>query len=389
MQNTDTVKQELVTTVKLRSGEEAPLSVAKVEDTVKMVKESDGGPRLESELSKIGVQSLRQATRTRDLMDESIMDNLPELSGDSELSKMLVDANIQTQKLNPNSVTNSFLYKLPLPFVKEWMLKKFTGEIKSERSQVQEVFQNLQIGKEGLIEHMLDLEEQYATLKKTDMELIKDIAFGEAVFKELEAIDGESLSLVEKQKFDMAKNKVSRRVRDLETVRQAISQFFVSINQTMRNQSLLNESIDSLMLIGPMVISNAIRIHAAINEQRQVAEATKQVSDTLSNTMLQNAAAVEMNAQDVAELYKNPVLAMDKMQEAYSKLENAVNITNQAMKDGTQSARDVTLQLRQMTAEFEPVVASLEQNVDSMIEGPAPKSEPARLTIDGSSSSSD
>ncbi len=336
---------------------------ARANEIVQVIEKTENAPELEMALERLAGQSLEQAKRLRDRMQVSMTKVLPELEGDSPLAKAILEANEKVMALNPNRVMGSFLYKLPIQPVRKWLVKNYLENFKEQNEQVMMIFNDLQAGRDDLMRKMIELKYQYQELTATKKEVESDIEALKEVQKYLDGLNTSSMDEVEKYKYEIARNKVDRKIRDLTTILAAIQQFFASIHQTMNTQSLLNEQIDSIMTVGPMVLQNAIMIHAAISKQKAVADAARQVQQTLSDAMASNAALIEQNAQDVAQMYNNPVIAMDKLKESYDRLRNAVETTRKAMEESSQSARKMTQELEHLQEEFRPVEQALADEV--------------------------
>ena len=75
--------------------------------------------------------------------------------------------------------------------------------------------------------------------------------------------------------------------------------------------------------------------------------------------MAQNAAAVNKAAQDVGDMYNNPVIALEKMEEGFDQLMQAVQTANETMATSTLKARETSARLADMTAELSPVAEGL------------------------------
>ena len=163
----------------------------------------------------------------------------------------------------------------------------------------------------------------------------------------------------EQQKLASGKNKAARRVRDLRTMEHAAVQFFISIDQTVATNELLSEQIDSALTVGPMVMTNALRIQAALAKQDTVRKAVQGFQEGLGEMMAQNAAAVNKAAQDVGDMYNNPVIALEKMEEGFDQLMQAVQTANETMATSTLKARETSARLADMTAELSPVAEGL------------------------------
>lgn len=327
------------------------------------IEKSTGGPSLDMALGKIGKNSMEHAKRSRETMQNAAVKVLPEMNSDSPLAKTVLEANMKITELNPNSLSEKLLYKIPIPSVKNWMVKKYISGFQTQNQQVQGIFEALERGKDSLLMKMIELEHQYNDLKITDAELVNDIDVGKGIQKYLESIDTNGLEQSEVLKYNSASNRVARRVRDLTTIRSAIQQFFVSINQTMETQSLLNDTIDSIQQVGPLVLQNAIMINSAINEQKQVANAANIAQQSLASAMEQNAALIKDNATNVAEMYNNPVIALESFKKSYDDLREAINITNTAMNQSTENAKQMTQELEHMQLEFKDVENNLESSV--------------------------
>lgn len=204
-----------------------------------------------------------------------------------------------------------------------------------------------------------------------------DIYVGEHFITEVEKLESEAdaTDTQEQTKLSSVKNKAARRIRDLRTMEQAAVQFFISIDQTVQTNELLSEQIDSALTVGPMVMTNALRIQAALAKQDTVKNAVQSFQDGLGDMMAQNAAAVNKAAQEVGDMYNNPVIALEKMEEGFDQLMQAVQTANETMANSTLKAREASARLADMTAELSPVAEGLHdarssnKDNDDVIEG--------------------
>ena len=188
-----------------------------------------------------------------------------------------------------------------------------------------------------------------------------DIYVGEHFITEVEKLEAEvdATDTQEVTKLASVKNKAARRIRDLRTMEQAAVQFFISIDQTVQTNELLGEQIDSALTVGPMVMTNALRIQAALAKQDTVKKAVQSFQEGLGDMMAQNAAAVNQAAQEVGDMYNNPVIALEKMEEGFDQLMQAVQTANDTMANSTLKAREASARLANMTAELSPVAEGL------------------------------
>jgi len=61
-------------------------------------------------------------------------------------------------------------------------------------------------------------------------------------------------------------------------------------------------------------------------------------------------------------MYNNPVIALEKMEEGFDQLMNAVKIANETMETSTFKAREASARLAEMTAELSPVAQGLHES---------------------------
>lgn len=317
---------------------------------------SHGGPALERELNTIGSSSTSKVNEFKGKMQVSIDAALPSLGKKSELASIINEATIKTTELNPNHVTNGFLYKyIPITALRKFLLRGYVENFQSESGKVQTIFDNLIDGKEHLLEKMIMLEGQYRDLK----EIVADVNVDIEITNQLrEALNNKSKDGMEPQeitKHERAQNRIARKSRDLETKKAAINQFFMSIDQTFNIQQMLTDSIDSVLDVGPLVLQNAIMLHSAIDAQRQVAEAANNAQDAISASLEANARLVKQNAEEVTKLYNNPVVAMESFEKSFKDLEEAMAITKKAQDEGTKVADEMTRGLRVLNEKFKLV----------------------------------
>lgn len=333
-----------------------------------IVKDSIGGPQLEQELNTIGAKSTARIAELRGSMQVSVDAALPSLGKDSELAKIINEATIKTTELNPNSVTTSFLYKwVPVPAVRKFLLRGYVENFQSESGKVQTIFDNLVGGKEHLLEKMIMLQNQYRDLKETIAEVNADVAMVIQLQEELNAQDTSNMDESEKTKYERALNRVARKHRDLETKKAAINQFFMSIDQTFNVQQMLTDSIDSILDVGPLVLQNAIMLHSAIDAQRQVTEAAQNAQTSIAGSLEANARLMKQNANEVAELYNNPVIAMEAFEKSFQNLVEAMTITREAQAKGTEIAVEMTKGLKVMNEKFAPTNDALDDDMKGTV----------------------
>lgn len=338
----------------------------KATNLVAIVKESDGGPSLNKAL-EIGKNTMEKAQKAREYLEQNFGQLVSSLGSENKAATTLVELRHTMDDLNPHATTNSIWFKyIPSKTFKRYLLKRYTEEFKSNEDHINGILTGLQRGKESLVERDYALSAQYDDLINIQNQITEDKQLAKAVLKKLDEMN--PTDPTESQKISMAKNKVARRERDLNVAEQAIQQFLTSINQTTTNNNLLIESIESALFVGPMVLRNALMVQAALQEQKQVADAVNSFQTGLGNMMAQNAEAIQSQTAQIADLYNNPVIAVDVLEENYSKLMNTLNEADEAMKNSTMIARKQSAKLESLTEKMKPLNEATRELADKSSE---------------------
>jgi len=326
-------------------------------DTVK----EKSGPALLRAIDGIGEKSQKKMASANDLMSNSVNSLLKGLDGKSPTGEKLMQLRTAMDDLNPHSLTNAWYFSWMPKGMKRKAVSRFIHKYEPMQKHVSGILSGLRAGKDDLLETSIELETQYTEIEAAQKEIQSEIYIGELFIEEIEAMEAATdvADVQELQKLSSVKNKAARRVRDLRTMEQAAVQFFISIDQTVATNELLSEQIDSALTVGPMVMTNALRIQAALAKQDTVKQAVQSFQEGLGDMMAQNAAAVNKAAEEIGDLYNNPVIALEKMEEGFDQLMKAVDTANETMANSTLKAREASAKLADMTAELSPVAQGL------------------------------
>lgn len=327
------------------------------------------GPALSRIVAGIGEASQKKMASANDLMAGSVGTLLQGLDGKSPTGEKLLELRSAMDDLNPHSLSNSWWFSWMPKGIKRKAISRFVHRYQPMQAHLNGIFDGLRNGKDELLETSIALEEQYDEITAAKKEMEAEIYVGELFIKQVEELEAViDTDPQELQKLGAVKNQAMRRIRDIRTMEQAAVQFFISIDQTVATNSLLGEQIDSALVVGPMVMSNALRIQAALAQQDSVREAVEGVQNAMGDMMAQNAAAVNQAASKIGDMYNNPVIGLEKLEEGFDQLMQAVNTANETMATSTIKAREASDRLAKMTAELEPVAAGMR---DARSEKPA------------------
>lgn len=187
------------------------------------------------------------------------------------------------------------------------------------------------------------LEEGQSILQKDNVELkeLKDFLISRLVFLKTNILILQSIidQLKErlkdyegdKEPAEKMLNTLLIRMIDFKTIEEATKQQAVSIEITHDNNIMLHESVKRVCNITLSLMFVTMSIQSAMGNQKRVMEATKATQEFASDLMVQNATSLENNLAETEELYTSPVLNIEKLKEAHTKLStvvaNSKNIT--------------------------------------------------------------
>lgn len=339
------------------------------------------GPALTRSIEGIGAKAQKKLVQANTLMSSGLQNLLEGLDGKSPTGEKLAEMRVVMDEMNPGSLMNAWWFSWMPTSIKRRAVRKFASTFHSNQSNMTAIFDHLRDGKDDLLQLSISLEAQYEQVLDAKREAEREIYIAELFLQKLEDFEKtvSSGDILETNKIASVKNQAMRRLRDLRTKEHAAVQFFVSIDQSIQNNSLLNEHIDSALSVGPMVLYNAVQIASALQQQKAIKDQVKSFQDGLGDMMAQNAANIKQSTIDIAEMYNNPVIALEKMQAGFNDLVEATDMAQKAMCESTAKAREAADIQAQMTAELEPLAIAIR---DARDEGIDAMTAPEQMTLE-------
>ena len=108
------------------------------------------------------------------------------------------------------------------------------------------------------------------------------------------------------------------------------------------------------MTVTRSLLTVGLTIQAALANQKRILGAVQETQKYTADMLAANAEALRQQTAEIGDLYKNPVLALDKVKHAYDELMGAMNDLDEIRRVGTESARNGVAQLNEMTAKLAP-----------------------------------
>ena len=114
----------------------------------------------------------------------------------------------------------------------------------------------------------------------------------------------------------------------------------------------LAQSVERTLALGTNVVMVGLAIQTALARQKRVLEATRRTREFLGNLIVTNAEAIKQHTSDIGDVYKDPVVALDKIAQAHDDLIESMNISDRLKQEGIKSARDNIAKLTELSREM-------------------------------------
>lgn len=336
---------------------------AKAEDLADAVLASPGDRRLGRQVSAMGIREQQRASKEIGLLKTRVGTLLTQLDGEGgEIPRTLVELRDTMDEINPQvlgrpSGISKWLGRAPGVGK---VLKRIAVKYESVQTQIDHIMNGLRHGKDRLLMDNAELEQLYDQVHTAQQGVQQSAYVGELLWKKLDEAAAGTEHPVDRQKLAAMMHRVSMRVQDLRTMEQVNLQFFVSIDMTLQNNDALCEQIDRTVMVTQSLLTVGLAIQAALASQKQIASAVKQVQDSTAAMLEANAAAIGKQTTEIGEMQTNPVIALDRVKNAYGSLVSAMEEMDQIRAAGTEKARAGIEELTRMSSALEPRVEALQ-----------------------------
>ena len=346
---------------KLSPEQQGELKTRAEEEVTALVKSSGSDAlTIEDKISNVGARDQKNVSSGISLLQEK-MGNVFYSEGKADVAESLTKDMGELQgvlaKINPKDIEKEAKYRIVklIPFFGNYIVNVL--RVSSQRRLTLQAFvdhlgESLQSGEMMLRQDNAQLTVVYRDIEGKQDIIATDAFFAESLMDSLqEAIDAEE-DTKKKASFQKLLFKVATRAQDLRAMENVHEQFFVSIEMTRDNNDMLVATVQRMLTMGMNVVYIAFAIHAALARQKSVIEAEKGARDFLGSMILSNATAINSHVAEIGDLYKEPVVAMDKLGEAVEQLKMAVDATNKLKAEGIDRARENISKLKVMTEEI-------------------------------------
>jgi len=325
--------------------------------------EASGARELElsDSITNIGIQSQRGAGGELNLLRTRVGDMITQEGPGGEIAKDLVELKMALNQINPHELQQAsgirkvfrripFLGKMT-PIVS--VLEKIAIRYEPVSKQVTMIESKLREGRNMLARDNVELRMLYEQVESQQLPTQKNAYLGELVMQQLDELLEGTEEALKKERVRNALYDVSMRVQDLRTMDAVYTQFFVSIEMTRQNNNRLGQSVERTLALGTNVVTVGLAIQAALSRQKRVMEATRRTREFLGDMIVANAATIKQHTDEIGDLYKSPVIAIDKITQAHNDLIEAMNTADRLKQEGIEEAKKNIAELNRLSTEMQ------------------------------------
>ncbi len=321
---------------------------------------ADPGDRsLGRRVGSLGSEAQQKAGAQIELLKAKVGTLMKDLDGPgSKIPGGLADLRKTMDQINPHSLMEQpkgFFSRLlrRAPIIGD-VLADIAVRYETVQTQIDAIIGSLRAGKDELLSDSLELDRLYEQVQDAQLGIQKSAYMGELLWEELDRQKVGVTDPADGQRLDTVAHRVAMRVQDLRTMEQVNTQFFISIDMTIQNNDHLSDAITRTVTVTQSLLTVGLAIQSALANQKKILGAVKKTQEYTSDMLAANAASIRQQTSEIGDLYTNPVLAMDKVKEAYDDLLGAMDEMDSLRRTGTESAREGIAQLNAMTAELAP-----------------------------------
>jgi uncharacterized protein YaaN involved in tellurite resistance len=317
-------------------------------------------------VANLGMQAQRRAASDLALLKGRVGDAFSRDGAADRVSRDLVELRTSLRQIAPAEsarqrwITGVLRF---LPFRRNFVRLLETIAVRYEpvSRQVVVIENKLREGRMMLHRDNIELRKLYEQAESQKPEIQKNAFLGELLMQELEELVRQTPEPQKKETLESALYDLAMRVQDLRTIDEVYTQFFVGIEMTRRNNTRLAQAVERTMTLASSVILVGLAIQIALARQKKVLEATQRTREFLGNMVVANAEAIRQHTEEIGDVYKEPVIAVEKISRAHDALLEAIDRADRLRQEGIASARENIARLGELSAVFEARVRGIKK----------------------------
>lgn len=329
------------------------------DNAIKELVQAQGSSEIEisEKISNVGIKDQKNVSSGIALLQEKVgkvlySDGKNTVS--SDISKNMDELQVVLSKINPKDVQKEALFQIVriVPFIGDKIVN-ILQTIAKRRQTLQQFIDHLE---ESLSHGEIMLQQDnaqlitiYKEIEEKQKIVIVDAYFAELLRDKLQETADLTVDPKKKNALQRTLSRVSTRVMDLWAMDNINNQFFISLEMTHENNNHLIDAVRRMQTLGLNVVYVAFAIHAALIRQKDVLNMVKGTREFLGNMLVQNANTIRDHVKEIGDIYKEPIVAINKLEASCNTLTQAVIELNKLQSEGIIKARENSDKIKKLT----------------------------------------
>jgi len=334
---------------------------ARASEIVQQLAEASGSKELAlvDSITTVGVQAQRRAGTDLELLRARVGDMLHQEGPPGQVAQDLIGLRMTLNQINPHEMRQSgvlgVLRLIPVLNRFQSMLKiveRIAIRYETVSNQVVIIEKRLREGHLMLRRDNIELRKLYEQVESQQGPIQKNAYLGELLMQQLDELLAETEEVRKRERIQSAMFDVSQRVMNLRAMEAVHEQFFVSIEMTRQNNTRLGQAVEQTLTLATNTLLVGLAIQSALARQKRVLEATRRTREFLGDLIVANAGLIKQHTSEIGDVYKEPVIALEKITQAHHDLIEAMDIADRLKTEGIEVARVNIVKLRELSEEL-------------------------------------
>ena len=309
-------------------------------------------------ISSLGLETQRKAASELALLKTRVGEMCATHGLTGRVTTDLVELRTALRQIAPPDMENTsawdrLLALLPFRQTVLATLERIAVRYEPVSRQVAVIETRLRQGRLVLTRDNIELRKLYETVESQQLTIRRNTYFGELLMQELQKLLINASEPQKKEKIQGALYDVSMRVQDLRTMEEVHAQCFVSIEMTRQNNTRLAQAVERTLTLAANLVTVGLAIQVALARQARVIEATQRTRQFLGDMIVANAETIKRHTQEIGDVYKDPVIAVEKISQAHAALLDAIDLADRLKQEGVASAQENISKLARLAGVLE------------------------------------
>jgi uncharacterized protein YaaN involved in tellurite resistance len=341
---------------------------ARTQAVAQQLEAASGSQEMEiiDSVGSLGLQAQRQAAAELGLLKARVGDLFTWEGLTGQVTSDLGELRVALRQIAPPELSHPGLLDRLLdllPFRQRLLrlLEKIAMRYEPVSRQVVVIETRLREGRMMLTRDNVELRKLYERVESLQPRVRKNAYLGELLMQALQKLMGRIAEPQKKERIQNALYDLSMRVQDLRTMEEVHTQFFVSIEMTRQNNTRLGQAVERTLALASNVVMVGLAIQVALARQRRVLEATQRTREFLGDMIVANAETIKRHTQEIGDVYKEPVIAVEKITQAHDALLEAIDMAERLKQEGIAAARENISKLSHLAGALEERFAGIRE----------------------------